>query len=67
MPPGMPSDAVLNKFDSNVVAAQGLICARTYDWLFEPWRDAEFGEMSVETVTELKTDAQRVRSGRGRH
>ncbi len=53
MPPDMPSDAVLNEFESNVVAAQGLFWARTYKWLFEPWRDADFGAMS-ETATELK-------------
>ncbi len=38
------SDAVLNEFESNVVAAQGLF-----------WRNADFGEMSEETATELKT------------
>ena len=54
MPPDMPSDAVLNEFESNVVAAQGLFWARTYNWLFEPWRDADFGAMSEETATELK-------------
>ena len=54
MPPDMPSDAVLNEFESNVVAAQGLFWARTYNWLFEPWRDTDFGEMSEETATELK-------------
>ena len=54
MPPDMPSDAVLNEFESNVVAAQGLFWARTYNWLFEPWRDADFGEMSEETAAELK-------------
>jgi hypothetical protein len=54
MPPDMPSDAVLNEFESNVLAAQGLFWARTYNWLFEPWRDADFGAMSEETATELK-------------
>ena len=54
MPPDMPSDAALNEFECNVVAAQGLFWARTYNWLFEPWRDADFGEMSEETATELK-------------
>ena len=54
MPPDMPSDAVLNEFESNVLAAQGLLWARTYNWLFEPWRDADFGAMSEETATELK-------------
>jgi len=54
MPPDMPSDAVLNEFESNVVSAQGLFWARTYNWLFEPWRDADFGAMSEETATELK-------------
>jgi len=54
MPPDMPSDAFLNEFESNVVAAQGLFWARTYNWLFEPWRDADFGAMSEGTATELK-------------
>ena len=54
MPPDMPSDAVLNEFESNVLAAQGLFWARTYNWLFEPWRDADFAAMSEETATELK-------------
>ena len=54
MPPDMPSDAVLNEFESNVLASQGLFWARTYNWLFEPWRDADFGAMSEETATELK-------------
>ncbi len=55
MPPDMPSDAVLNEFETNVVAAQGLFWARTHNWLFEPWRAADFGAMSKETATELKT------------
>ena len=70
MPPDMPSDAVLNEFESNVVAAQRLFWARTYNWLFEPWRDADFGAISEETAAELMAQgrhAQRVRSGRGRY
>jgi hypothetical protein len=39
---------------SRAIAAQELFWARTYNWLFEPWRDADFGEMSEETATELK-------------
>ncbi len=34
-----------------MVAAQVLFWAHTYNWLFEPWRDADLSE---ETATELK-------------
>jgi len=62
----MPSDAYLNQHERSPHAALALFFARTYNWQFAEWRDADFAALPADQVEALKAaidDEARVTDG----